>query len=353
MNSDYDTFLCHNSSDKPEARQLKEVLQQRGFTVWFDEDELTPGRLWQPLLVQGLQAAGSVIVAIGSSGIGPWHGEELQMALSIAATSKRPVIPVLLPGSPNTSINESFLANRTWVDFREGMSVKELSKLAWGITGEKPSIIDSLPTVPNANASRWILVAGSGGATPRPKKMTELCHRLGTELAIAGFSLVTGGWDGVDHDVAGTFARRLQAKGQSLSGRLVQVMKRHATPAFSVGRLVSEGSDDDAWRHSVKRADAVVLIGGLGGTKTTGELAFALGRPVFPIPDSRGTMGLHADAYRFYYDSVQSWPRNPAAKHLSLEQFEQLAAPAPGVVSDLLSLLKAALNTDDAKVNGT
>ena len=60
----FDTFLTHNSNDKPIVRELKRVLEARGLTVWFDEDQLRPGLIWQPLLEQGLQRAGSVIVAL-------------------------------------------------------------------------------------------------------------------------------------------------------------------------------------------------------------------------------------------------------------------------------------------------
>jgi len=43
--SDFDAFLSHNSSDNPACRDLKRILQDRGLTVWFDEDELRPGMI--------------------------------------------------------------------------------------------------------------------------------------------------------------------------------------------------------------------------------------------------------------------------------------------------------------------
>jgi hypothetical protein len=52
---DFDAFLSHNSEDKPTARELKRVLNARKLTVWFDEDQLPPGKQWQPLLEQGLE----------------------------------------------------------------------------------------------------------------------------------------------------------------------------------------------------------------------------------------------------------------------------------------------------------
>jgi hypothetical protein len=53
--SDFDAFLSHSSNDKSAARNLKHVLEARGLTIWFE---------------QGLERAGCVVVAVGSSGKG-------------------------------------------------------------------------------------------------------------------------------------------------------------------------------------------------------------------------------------------------------------------------------------------
>ena len=341
--SDFDVFLSHNSKDKSAARVLKQVLTARDLTVWFDEDELRPGLAWQPLLEQGLQGAGSVIVAVGGSGLGPWQVEETQAALNLAHGLKRPVIPVLLPDCPEEAALNGFLLNRTWVDLRGGFSDENIARLVWGITGEKSSRADTQRLVSGPSATKWILVAGSGGVTPRPAKIDEVSKRLGTGLAISGFSLVTGGWNGVDHDVARAFVERIQQNGQSLSGRLVQVMREGATPDFPAGRLVSGGSDDEAWHRSIERADAIVLIGGLGGTYQTGEWAVQQGKLVFPLADTRGPLGTHHDAYNFYFATLRDWSRNPVSRRMTEDQFQDLGSPAPGVVDDLVRLLKVAL----------
>jgi len=244
--------------------------------------------------------------------MGPWQGEETNTALSLAVSLQRPVIPVLLPGWFETPTVDSFLRNRTWVDFRSGYPDETIARLVWAITGEKPSIATDVPSLPEIPAAAmWILVAGSGGLTPCPSKIDEVSRRLGVEPAEGGFSLVTGGWNGFDHDFARAFAECIQSNGQSLSGRLVQVMQRGATPEFPAGRLVSGGSDDEAWRHSIERADAVVLVGGLGGTYQTGKWAMQAGKPVFPLADTRGPLGTHSDAYKFYFASRTSWPSKP------------------------------------------
>ena len=109
--------------------------------------------------------------------------------------------------------------------------------------------------------------------------------------------------------------------------------------------MVSGGSEEEAWRRSIERADAVLLVGGLGGTYKTGEWALQMGKFVFPLADtrianSRGSDGTHADAYKFYFDKGQEWDRNPLSRVISEDEFSVVSNPIPGVVSDLMNLLK-------------
>ena len=43
----FDVFLSHNGKDKPAVKSLGAALKQRGLSVWLDEWELRPGRVWQ------------------------------------------------------------------------------------------------------------------------------------------------------------------------------------------------------------------------------------------------------------------------------------------------------------------
>lgn len=135
---EFDVFLSHNSKDKPAVRELAAALRKCNVIVWLDEDELPPGRNWQPLIEQGIKHSRSVAVLIGKDGIGPWENEEMQGALILAVKDKRPVIPVVLPDAPSCPELPLFLTNRTWVDLRPSITDVHLDKLVWGITGTKP-----------------------------------------------------------------------------------------------------------------------------------------------------------------------------------------------------------------------
>jgi hypothetical protein len=134
----FDVFLSHNSKDKPAVRRLKDLLVEHEVAVWLDEDQLQPGLPWQRLLESAIKNSRTVAVLVGEDGLGPWEDEEAQAALYLAVQDGRPVIPVLLPGSPTAPELPLFLANRTWVDLRDGFTEEAVARLIWGITGQRP-----------------------------------------------------------------------------------------------------------------------------------------------------------------------------------------------------------------------
>lgn len=139
---DFDVFLSHDSRDKPAVRELAQALRDRGLRPWLDEWELSPGRSWQDALEKGIREARSVAVLIGSDGIGPWQILEQETLLVEASRRGLPIIPVLLPHAPETPDLPIFLAHRTYVDMRQGLSNKNLDLLVWGITGTRPEPVD-------------------------------------------------------------------------------------------------------------------------------------------------------------------------------------------------------------------
>ena len=56
------------------------------------------------------------------------------------------------------------------------------------------------------------------------------------------------------------------------------------------------------------------------------------GKPVFPLADTRGPLGTHDDAYKFYFATLRDWSRNPASRRLTKIN-SRLGNPAPGVIA--------------------
>jgi hypothetical protein len=76
-------------------------------------------------------------VFVGKDGLGAWQQPEMQAFLARSKREKIPVIPVLLPGCPDSPQLTLFLESLTWVDLREGLTDDGLARLVWGITGTK------------------------------------------------------------------------------------------------------------------------------------------------------------------------------------------------------------------------
>ena len=117
-------------------------LSRRGVRVWFDEQDIVPGRPWLDALEHGIETARSAIVLIGGEGVGPWEKNELRVLIAQMVSRNLPVIPVLLPGGPDPDELPLFLSQLWSVDLRHGMDTAVLDQLEWGIRGIRPSGVD-------------------------------------------------------------------------------------------------------------------------------------------------------------------------------------------------------------------
>jgi hypothetical protein len=119
-----DVFLSYNRADAAAAATLDAWLRDQGLSVFLDTRELRAGEAWLPELERAvMQEAQAVAVLVGPSGLGNTQHYEHQLALVRQAREPGfPVIPVLLPGTPEWRFPRGFLELQTWVDFAEGLS---------------------------------------------------------------------------------------------------------------------------------------------------------------------------------------------------------------------------------------
>ncbi|HSS49811.1 MAG TPA: toll/interleukin-1 receptor domain-containing protein, partial [Thermoanaerobaculia bacterium] len=134
----FDVFLSHTSQDKPVVRQIGSWLEAREISVWLDEWELRPGFPLQEGLEEGISASRAGAVFVGPGGLGSWQIPEMRAFIARSRREKIPVIPVLLPGCPDSHELTLFLEAFIWVDLRAGVTDEGLQRLAWGINGTKP-----------------------------------------------------------------------------------------------------------------------------------------------------------------------------------------------------------------------
>lgn len=178
-----------------------------------------------------------------------------------------------------------------------------------------------------------VLVAGSGIPSKMNDKQRGVAHALGVALVENGFGLVSGGWEGVDDLVTTAFLVEHERRGSSPDESLLQVVQRGWTPPHELGEIIIVEPGDSEWVEQIVRSDAIVLIGGLGGTWTTGELGYAYGKPVLPLADTG------EDAKRFYDYTIGRWDEYPMRK-MSHDEFKGLSKPVPLVLKDVMSILR-------------
>lgn len=131
-----DVFLCHNSEDKPEIRQIADELSRRGLKPWLDEREILPGTVWIEVLDRQIGTIKAAAVFVGKSGIGPWQQNEMWAFIQQFVARACPVIPVILSSATETPDLPNLLQIFDWVDFRK-TDPDPYEKLIRGITGEK------------------------------------------------------------------------------------------------------------------------------------------------------------------------------------------------------------------------
>lgn len=187
----YDVFLSHGSADEPAVETLAGRLRDEGLRVFFPRWELVPGAHWQEALEKGLADSRTCAVFVGPQGIGPWHTAEMRVALDqrVEKEPKR-VIPVLLPGASPDAI-PSFLAQRTWVDFRGGLDNESaFAQLVAGVRGLAPGGGNAATSFGNVEA------APGRDDGPSASKGSAWWRRSRVHLAvgIVGVVLTTLAW---------------------------------------------------------------------------------------------------------------------------------------------------------------
>jgi hypothetical protein len=148
-------------------------------------------------------------------------------------------------------------------------------------------------SVPESTGPR-VLVAGTG-TIELPDETYLVAEVLGRSLADAGYRLIGGGWPGVDNVVGQEFVWRLRELDRAISGQLQHVVPENSTPDLWLSPEMAGAGERDAagdWHEAIRRgvqvADAVVLVGGKGGTFEVYEQARRLGKPVIPIAATGG-----------------------------------------------------------------
>jgi hypothetical protein len=133
-----DIFLCHNSADKEEVKEVANRLENEGISVWLDVFNLIPGERFTPKIEEALDDCGAIAVFVGQMGRGPYQNEEFDYAVNVRGTNGARIIPVLLPGAAPDMV-KGFLRNYSHVQFQQSLDELEpFRMLVAGIKGVPP-----------------------------------------------------------------------------------------------------------------------------------------------------------------------------------------------------------------------
>jgi predicted Rossmann-fold nucleotide-binding protein len=279
-----------------------------------------------------------------SGGVG-WEYTVLTGDLVSGDDGRPSIVPILRQGTPSNALPR-YLKTRLFIDFRDGASyeaaLEQLLRHVFNAPagrpalGPAPSFDEPVRVTGDASPpAAWILVAGIGRASDFSDQHRVTAENLGRLIAEMGFGLVTGGWPGVDEAVARSFAAEVGRRRLPLEDLLVQVIPEHQLPSFPAGDLILVRRGSDEWLSAIARSDVVVLIGGAGGTWTTGKLALREGRIVLPLADTGG------DAKKMYMHMLKHWDSLNMGS-ITRRDFQTLGRSAPDVVSQIEALLKVA-----------
>ncbi|NEQ53090.1 MAG: DNA transporter, partial [Leptolyngbya sp. SIO3F4] len=184
---------------------------------------------------------------------------------------------------------------------------------------------------------KTVLVAGTGNYY-LPAEINWCAQKLGKKIAERTYSLITGGWEGVDYVVADAFAQQLAQDGIRLTDKLTQIVVRGNQPAFKGGKVEYTAPGVNEWLDCLQRADLVILLGGVGGTYETYMYAKQEQIPVIPIVCTNG------DAKRVFDEMLRDWDRTLMGS-ITPEQFKSLnqyindAETADDVIIDVMAMV--------------
>jgi tetratricopeptide (TPR) repeat protein len=241
MPARFDVFLSHATADKPLVEELARRLTRENLKPWLDKWNLIPGTPWQPEIEAVLADCTACAVFIGQGGFGPWHHEEMRLAVGRRVEDREHafrVIPVLLPGvdRPERSKLPGFLKANTWVEFRDSLDDPEaFYGLVCGIRG----------VVPDRGAG----VAVFEGKTPyRGLELFDVDH---APLFFGREALTEWLLDALKRKPSGAENRFLSVVGASGSGKS-SVARAGLLAALKNGKLDSS----EAWPQAICRPGA-------------------------------------------------------------------------------------------------
>jgi len=65
----FDAFISYARSDRDFADRLRSALTDRGRTVWFDEDDIAPGEVWNERISSAIESSDAFVIILSPDSV--------------------------------------------------------------------------------------------------------------------------------------------------------------------------------------------------------------------------------------------------------------------------------------------
>lgn len=132
-------FISYNSRDRDAVSELVSILRNEGIECWFDGNEIGGGSDILEKINRALLEYESIVVCVGSHGLGRYQNFEVGAAFSLLAgeTGPKLLIPVLLPGT-SPSLIPPLLTSFSYINLKADSAI---TRLLSSLRGNSPSLI--------------------------------------------------------------------------------------------------------------------------------------------------------------------------------------------------------------------
>jgi len=169
------------------------------------------------------------------------------------------------------------------VQVPQGSYIVQVRSESISVTVSEPTTV----TIAGLTTPKRVIVTGTGSyQLTQPELWAS--DAIGRMLAEAGHSLVTGGFQGVDHVTARAFTEAVRSAGQDVTHRLTHFVSAARNANFPEGNVVRMKPGEHEIPEEVRHADAVIVIGGRGGAIRVANAAVSEGLTVLPLPATEG-----------------------------------------------------------------
>jgi hypothetical protein len=134
-------FLSYSKKDIDSVRQLYSKLTARGYDVWFDEESLLPGQVWEQEIRKAIKTSAVVLMCLSSNWVNEpgYVHKELKLALEVMQEMPEGRVHTIPVRLDNCVVPPS-LERLHWVDLGAAQGLDRLQKaIALVVAPEAPA----------------------------------------------------------------------------------------------------------------------------------------------------------------------------------------------------------------------